>query len=369
MGTLARELVLVLAEATGVNILANCTMLPMIGILNPQGLITVQERHCPLCLQEINNLDGIYGRLIWKISCITACPNHRVQLVPSQCGTPKETHLSLSHRKILFGVCSKCGSIGYQCRRGNAVVASEIEVWKAQQMADLIELFPLTTQLFSKEKTIAGLKSLANIFFDGKPAIAARRAEMNKSVLWGWMHGYNLPSLGLLLDLCLSAGVSLVSLMKGAPAKCISPQFKKSSYQRLVKKDKEIFSKEAREKSLKEALTINPPPSLATIASELNLHHRSLSTQFPELAALVVKRFRLFRSSQIFEKHKQAKVIAQNLIKEIIIKELPPTQSNFEKIAGKPLLPNNPLRWALLEMLPDHSFSAKFIAEDCKREF
>jgi hypothetical protein len=146
---------------------------------------------------------------------------------------------------------------------------------------------------------------------------------MHKSVLWGWMRGQCLPSLGLLLDLCLSVGVSLVSVMKGNPIKCVSPQFKKSSKPKFIKGDDKRASKEEREKALKEALTIDPPESLSAISSELTLDDSTLRRQFPELAALVVERFRQFRSSQIVEKHKQSKEIAQRLIEEIAIKGYP----------------------------------------------
>ena len=364
MGTLTGGLVSVLSEATGVSSLVNCTMLPMNGVLNSQGLLIKQERHCPLCLQGANDIASIYGHLIWKISCLTACPIHGTQLVPSECGNPEQIPLGIEHRKILSGVCSRCGSIGYKCREENTVLTSEIEVWKAQQVAELIALFPSATQLFSKQNTIMGLKALAETFYEGKPAIAARQAGMHKSVLWGWMRRHYLPSLGPLLDICLSVGVSLVSVMKGNPVKCISPQFKKSSKSRFVKMDGKRASMKEREKALKEALTIDPPQCLSAISSGLNLHLRTLSKQFPELAALVVERFRLFRSSQTAKNCEQTRVIAQDLIKEITTKGLPTTRRNFQEAAGKHLMPNDRLCKALLEMLPDHRFSNYPISED-----
>ena len=110
------------------------------------------------------------------------------------------------------------------------------------------------------------------------------------------------------------------------------------------------------------------PQCLSAIASGLTLRPKSLRDQFPELAEPVVERFRLFRSSQVAQNHEHVEEKTRCLIKEIITKRLPPLRRNFQKASGKPVMRNDLLHKALLEMLPDNSFSANAITEDCINE-
>ncbi|SPQ01858.1 hypothetical protein NBG4_760005 [Candidatus Sulfobium mesophilum] len=128
MGDMTRGLTIVLTEVTGVEGLFHCTMLSMRDILDARGLVASESRHCPLCLQETRDTVNIYGQLIWELECVTACPVHRIQLVPSKCGVSQGRPLILSRRKLLSGVCSTCGSIGYLCRGRTLTIASDVEI-------------------------------------------------------------------------------------------------------------------------------------------------------------------------------------------------------------------------------------------------
>jgi hypothetical protein len=126
-----------------------------------------------------------------------------------------------------YGVCSICGSIGYHCNNEDYIIASDAEIWIAQQVAELIANFPDAANKFSKEKLIEGLNSLVDIFANGMSARAARKIGMQKSVIWAWIHGSFLPSLSPLIDLCMAAELSLVSVLMGQPVKCEAPNFEK----------------------------------------------------------------------------------------------------------------------------------------------
>ncbi len=332
----ARGLTNVLIEATGIKELEYCSMLPLRGVFNNRGLITSQERHCPLCLQETVEASSLHGSLLWDVACVTACHIHRVQLVPSECGASKDKHVTSFRRKILSGVCSACGSIGYRCRKETATLASEVEVWKAQQVGELIACFPRASGLFLKQNTIDGLISLVATLADGKPAVAARRAGIRKSVLWGWMKGVCLPSLESLLYLCLTAGVSLVSVLEGRATECFCPPH-------VIKpaKSRNKTNKEELKNALGEALTVDPPKSLKSIALALGVSRMLLPRYFPELSALVVERFRQFKSLQLSEQHKQVRELGERLKKELIDKRLPLTQGNFEIANGKRIMPTD----------------------------
>jgi transcriptional regulator with XRE-family HTH domain len=344
-GNMTKDMVNVLTAATGVEGLDNCTMLPLSHVVCTKGLLASGERHCPTCVKATNQVEPLHGYLLWELACVKACPIHGVQLQSSQCGAPKHKHLPLQNRKVLSGVCSTCGSIGYLCRHETPTIESDIEIWKARQIAEFISCFPIATQLFSPEKTIAGLKSLVNTFADGTQAIAARRAGIHKSVLWGWMHGHYLPSIGLLLDLCLSTGVSLTSVMKGQPNKCPSPHFMPDD---VIKREQRATAKE-RENTLKEALEASPPLSLGAIAKKLGLCNKTLRNQFPEQVAIAVERYRQFASDEKDKRYRRAIETAQILTNKLESQKLPLTQRNFQNVLGKPLLPKSQLYRVLME--------------------
>jgi hypothetical protein len=280
--------------------------------------------------------------------------------MPSECGAGDKHKKIFDLRKILSGVCSTCGSIGYRCKNETAAIASEVEVWKAQQVAELISRFPLAHGLFSKQNTIDGLMLLVAGFARGKPAVAARRAGIFKSVLWGWVKGNFLPSLEPLLRLCLAAEVSLVSVMEGNPVECSSPP----PEIKLPRGHASKPSKEKRENALKESLTINPPPSFRSIARALNIDRTTLYRSLPELSARIVERFRQFESFQRSERRRQARELADVLKKELTEKGLPFTRRNFVAAVGKPIIPNRLLYQALIEILPGHEFSANSLSRE-----
>ena len=267
--------------------------------------------------------------------------------MPSTCGASIDQHLKLSSRKNLVGVCSTCGSICYKCKEEESLRASEVAVWKATQVAELISCFPDVSKLFSQKNTIDGLSAIIASYGDGQSAILARKVGLNKSVLWEWVHGNNHPSFGLFLDLCLAVGVSVVSVLKGCPVECLSPLPELISPKQHAQK----ATDEKRGELLKQALTITPPESLKAIATTLGVDRKMLRIKFPELSRLVVERFRLFISSQITDKDNLTRETVQRVINELTVNGMPLTLRNFQAAIGKALLPESRLRKFFSEYL------------------
>ena len=339
IGGYTSKIITVLTDATSADNLVSCTMIPLQGILGGNRMFAIEDRYCPICLNEARQRDCSYGHLAWDIACVTACFIHGVELEESKCGAPKEVHLKQSFRKVLSGVCPVCGSIGYQCRREKAVIASDVDVWKARQVAEVISCLPDSGKLFSSHNIVIGLKLLVESFSEGKSAIAARRAGINKSVLWGWLTKKYAPSLWLLLDLCLAAEVSLLSLMRGKPLVCKSPCFKAKPLKPRTQK----ATTEERESALRNALVVVPPQSLSAVARQLGLDGATLRKRFPELSACVVDRYRQFKLDQKKEHFEMVKEFGLNLIKEFNTKGMPLTARNIRAETGNSFGP-----WTIL---------------------
>lgn len=338
-----------LSDATGNSALLACTMLPAGCVLNPRNLISVSDRYCPECIEQHGDVYDAYGRLLWSVEAVSACPIHGVRLISHKCGKEGRKHRVIAETKWLPGACMACGSIWFRCSDQPRQLATEVELWKAMQIADLIAQFPAASKLISKSSMVVGLAGLVSQFGDGKPCVAARKAGIYKSVLWSWIQGRYLPSLGLFLDLCLSARVSLVSVLTGAPASCAGPAPEKKSSKPVRRKP----PRNEREAALKRATLTEPPRSLSRIAAEIGISSRHLQAQFPELTTIVIERFRQSQQNQFARKQREAAALAVKLAQELRAKKIPLTWRNFRKASGEQLLPHSRLCHELKQLLSE----------------
>lgn len=216
-----------------------------------------------------------------------------------------------------------------------------------------VTIFPKASSIFAPELTLSGLRVVVSNSFNGVSAVAANSAGIYKSVLWGWMKGLYQPNLPQLLDLCLSAGVSLVSVLKGAPSDCKCPPLIPS---RKMTPKKKIVSYKERESALQQALASKTPISLPKVASKLELDRKTLKNQFPELSSCITERFIKYQK-QLKLKHLQHNEgDALVMINKLRTAGIPCTHRNFRQMTNQLLLPNNPLWLAI----------TKLLAKDCQ---
>jgi len=330
MGELSRNMVIALSLATGSRNISACTLNSLQGILGANGLYSKDDRHCQLCFDEAIISGDLYYHHIWNIACVAACPIHSVQLINSKCCSPVNNHLNASSRKVLYGVCSVCGSIGYQCGDEKLITASPVEIWRAQQVAQLISCLPDAENTFTCEGLFSGLNLVIESFAYGSLTVAASRAGIHKSVLWGWINSKHTPSLRLLLDLCMAAGVSLVSVIRGEPISCHCPAINVVP----LKLRTEKVAAEQREIKLRSALNAVPPISLSEVSRQLGLESSALRRKFPELSTCVVNRFRQYLSDQKSDRIQKAMEYGQSLIKDFSSRGLSLTSRNIYAETG-----------------------------------
>lgn len=346
-GTRTDNLVEVLANTTGISALMACTMQPIKNILNTRTLVSMADRYCPECINQHGNAYDAYGRLLWLVGSINACPIHGIRLVQQTCGAESGKRLELFRGKWLPGACMSCGSIAFQCSAQARQNATEVEIWNATQVADLISYFPGTPQLFSRESLASGLSGLIAEYRKGMFCVAARSTRIHKSVVWGWIRGHHLPSLDKLLDLCLAAQMSLTSVLMGAPISCPCP----NSDEKPPRPANRKLPKSEREAKLKEEILTFPPRSLASVAAEMGISRKCLQIQFPDLVAKIIERFGQFHRGQSAQKQQKAQALAGKLVKELRAKKMPLTLRNLREASGKFLLPHSRLREALKPIL------------------
>lgn len=213
----ARQIVQMLEHGTGTKNLAHATMLPLSDFCSWNDLITEQNRVCLRCVRDdIEAKNETFGRLLWKLRVVTCCPIHGDNLVAvDQCPTvtassPKS---ALLRPVNMYGVCSGCASIGYQCQHSQGV-GSEEERQTAIMCRDLLAAFP-TLDNASPLKSKTALRELSKSY-EGGYAGLSKKAGVSRSLLHRWMKEEGAKiQLRLIVDLAKVIGVSASDFLLG----------------------------------------------------------------------------------------------------------------------------------------------------------
>ena len=147
-------------------------------------LVSMTDRYCPECINQHGNAYGAYGRLLWSVGAINACPIHGIRLVQQTCGAESGKRLEFFRRKWLPGACMSCGSIAFQC--------SAQARQNATQVADLSRTFLVHSTVFTR---IVSLICPGPIEYRKGNLHCCTQHRNPQSVVWGWIYGHYLPSL------------------------------------------------------------------------------------------------------------------------------------------------------------------------------
>lgn len=207
-----------LALATGSEGLYKCALLPfrnnftlLIGGIDGAG------RYCPSCIEECPFPDA-WGRVLWDISIVDACPLHEIDLVSCSCLIPMR--YGYARAPDLFGVCPCCGSISYGCSQHRARRATGNKLIVASQMADLIAAISGGKEFDRGVAAEAVLCHLVDEF--GSVLEASRFFRMDARHLYRLRTLARVP-VDLLMTICLSTGANLVRLLEGEIERAYQP--------------------------------------------------------------------------------------------------------------------------------------------------
>lgn len=203
----------VLGSATGQQGLEAATLVPLRAHVYGD-MTTNDERVCLQCLADDEAQGHLpYGRLLWRMSCVTCCPIHRSTLVKPVCGRQPDSANRQYLRVKLSGVCNQCGSLGHRCNAAAPAAARSDEVWRAEQCRRMIAAFPViqTSDPAQMPKRVKEYCSAP-----GAMTSLAIRSGATISVLSRWMKqpGVRL-SFDQILDICGTEGLDLSALLQG----------------------------------------------------------------------------------------------------------------------------------------------------------
>lgn len=209
---LSRQLLERIQLATG-TCLHGSTFQPLAQALATRDSFETRSLYCPVCVQRDDPLP--YGRLIWEISFLNACPIHGVQLRRAgDCGAPMSERLPRSSRPTLKGVCRQCGSIGFRCITAPPQPAGSDAVFVARQVERVIAAYQGWSTSLDRDTLMLGIRRVVDAVYAGKPVTASVKCGFAKATVGTWLRETK-PSLPALLQFCFRAGADPVSLLYG----------------------------------------------------------------------------------------------------------------------------------------------------------
>jgi hypothetical protein len=324
-----------LKRATGRSDVEFCTLLPLSAAISDHSLASEFRRFCPLCCEEGLSWQTVGTPLLWSLNAVSACPLHKVTLLPVACRRKRQESL-LDIRRTMPRVCPGCGSIGYACSRCGPAVASEIEVYKAEQVGHLLSELPKLASPIDGGQVAKGVRLCIERQANGSLDKAATSSGIPKSLLWAWYKSKNSPGLGKLLQFCLGMRVGLTDLLVG---RCTPAHSQPVFCLEARRPRRQLICFEARKSALLDAIGRDAPPSVAELNTALGLSDGALDQQFPHLTRRLARTHLAHRAALAKKKREKVDREFRTAVAGLIRAGAPVTRRNIERVLGKPMPP------------------------------
>lgn len=317
------------------------TMVPWRSVFATRALIRGTRAWCPACYEE--QADGspyVYDQLIWSFDAVSVCGKHKIPLdIKCPSCTRRQLHITYGSRP---GFCSSCrawlGSkerIGVARNAGVDVHAdTDAAVKTAEWVGALLALTPKLGENMTTSTFVTNLSKHLQERYDGKDILISQSLPVPPTTVNRWVKGKKLPSLGKVLDICLTLDVPLTDII------CVpAEQAQTSEGPNKLTKALQSLGRPIRrgdwrehevlagiEKVLLAALEEHPPISVTKLLAKLGCNKRTLRRKFPELTK------KLGRKSLAYHMPKVDVKRASEVLKHACGEEPPPS---LREVSGR----------------------------------
>lgn len=283
-----------LQRLTSVSDLHHLTLLSLKESVSQSALTAKERRWCVMCFREMREVGVCYGKLIWEIEVVTACPRHGIKLA-FRCDCNPDYKQNRFQIKYLPNICKFCGrDLGESV--GQAKQANDHEM----VIARLVEKFlnGRTFNLGFHHDNIAKFMAEAvERCADGKAAWLAKILEVGKSVLHDWLHNGRVPSFTRIVSIAGKLNCDIDDIFQNRTSKLkpmLIPQSKRRQRVRAI-----IINVPELKKKLEKLLEQDEIVSVAEAARRLGLSKRVLYLRVGDLAKQVAARRKKFYEAEV----------------------------------------------------------------------
>jgi hypothetical protein len=323
---------------TTCNNLSCLTLIKWKDIFHHPNIFHRYLRWCSSCLEEFRESSNeIYEPLLWSISIVEYCPNHRKPL-NSICPSCGKRPVSFS-RKYSPGYCTRCEQwLGRVSEDEKELCITEKEKeWKlfvAEQLGELLKLNANDKMPMDKKGLFNLIYLIIKITSEGNVSRFASLINRDRKRVTEWKLGRVLPNVESLMAICRLLEINLQELLLGNIDK--TKLYKDYNHlQSLNIPPGQVQMKKSNQ--VNDCLRIEleriyfneyPPPSLAELQRRFNYYN--IERRFPVLSKKIAGKNTEFRREQqrireqlickevreiIIQLHNLGEVISENNIK------------------------------------------------------
>jgi len=297
-GAFARALVAATEMTTGRSGLSAMTLTAFAEFQGTQRLIARRRRWCPICVAGHAGYEGAYGKLLWTLEAVTACPDHGCVLV-EDCGCTIRPVIPAGQKKLHPGVCPRCCRSLDSASCAPQIAATDESIVKAKLAMELLVLAqqPDFDSARARSRFVQFLSSASATLDGGGVKSFARRLCCSPGQLLGWMRGENVPNVPNILHI-------LLTLRSSIDAAFVEGQFtldaNVESYRPLAREKiqsrRNAIDLNAVGRALEHFAVRTPPPTVVSIAKELGMSRGYLRRKFPGRCRAISRRWVAWRN-------------------------------------------------------------------------
>jgi len=265
--------------------LAELTFVPWAEAISPVHLLRAEAAHCPACLQEMAERGTVYEPLAWSVVAIEICPVHRRPLAMAcrDCGSSQFAFRWLGRP----GLCRRCGAWLGTFELGPAQGLDRDRVNASLAAAGLLGTSPLPgTGANGISSSMAFLREILST----SQSDVARAIGTSKAAVSSWEDGSVRPSLPAVLAMCAHWAIDPAAFLAGIiePGARYAPQ-------PSPRIDRPGIDWAAIEASAQLRLSVDPPPTVGSVADSLGVSTTALRMRLPKVVGRLVARRREWR--------------------------------------------------------------------------
>jgi transcriptional regulator with XRE-family HTH domain len=287
---------------TGTKNLDRLSFCGLESFITQSGLMARNKKWCPICHDEsISAGTELYDRLLWAVASVQACPKHGIRLVEQCICNPKEKLMGMIIAQRTPGVCFKCGRLLSSDASNYIEKADDLEIQRAQLVADFIVERKLVEGLSDPSKIAITkfLKYIIDNYTNGIASKTGKRLGVSKSMMSEWLKGNHTPRFPQILNIAQACGCSICDVYLGNINEVkefyIPPDSDKF---KTVRRPKKMAYKAVTENRLKAFVTEENPKSLSQVAAEIDVCTRFLTGNFSIISRQIVENYRASRRRQ-----------------------------------------------------------------------
>jgi hypothetical protein len=341
----ARVWTAALATLTGHGQLRALTMLSLGTAISSVGLMASRRRWCPECLASSHTSYLPYGRLIWELAVVEACPEHKLVLADRcSCG------IALRKGRRIAQLPHICGGCGLSLS-GTTVrtVATSSQCRSARLVAALLAhpMFDRGGWPKPYDGTGKFLRSASGLHFNGEPAKLARALGLSKGAFHGWCSAAHRPAFSTLVKLADLLGSTLSDVLDGDASGTHPPTGRLPP----ARPTGRSLSPSERHRRIAERLKAlgrkSPPLSLSAASRIIGVSGRLLYKRHGKTARTFSRRFLAYRKSRALERERRTARTLGEMI-----------AGGATRASIRELKAGTPLRFKIFNRLVDEALAA-----------